>query len=84
MHVQTLLSKKIKGIQTSFLVNVEGSVELNQSMLCVYELYKGCNLGMTEYTHLELSGSDKGDDQQGNICLLPVLLQLPPLFHLQY
>ena len=43
--------------------NVEGSVELNYNMLCIYGLSKGCDSGMTEYINLELSGNDKGDDQ---------------------
>ena len=42
--------------------NVDGSVELNQNILCVYELSKRCNSGRTEYINLELSGNDKGDD----------------------
>ena len=33
--------------------NVEGSVELNQNMLCEYGLSKGRNSGMTEYINLE-------------------------------
>ena len=47
----------------SLLRNVEGSVELNHNMLCVYGLSKGCNSGMTEYINLEFSGNDKGDNQ---------------------
>ena len=43
--------------------NVEGSVELNDNMLCVYGLSKGCDSGRTEYTNSEFSGNDKGDDQ---------------------
>ena len=46
----------------SLLKNAKGSVEINQSMLCVCGLSKGRNSGMTEYINLELSGNDKGDD----------------------
>jgi hypothetical protein len=35
--------------------NVEGSVELNQNLLCVHGLSKGFISGMTEYVNLELS-----------------------------
>ena len=34
---------------------------------------------MTEYINLELSGNNKGDDQRGNISMLPLLPKLPPL-----
>jgi len=64
----------MKGIQVSLSENVEGSVELNQNMLCVYGLSKGCNTGITEYVNLENSGNDKEHDQKGNVCLLPILL----------
>ena len=47
----------------SFSGNVEGSVEVNHNMLCVYGLSKGWNSRMTEYIYLELSKKDKGDDQ---------------------
>jgi hypothetical protein len=47
----------------SFPGKVEGSVELNHNLLCVYMLSKGCNSGMTEYINLEFSGNGKGDDQ---------------------
>ena len=59
--------------------NVEGNVELNQNTLCVYGLSKECNTGIAEYINLKNLGNDKGDDQRGKICILPILLQLPPL-----
>jgi hypothetical protein len=62
------------------------SVELNQNTLCVYGLSKGYNTGMTEYINFENSGNDKGDGQKGNICVLSILLQPPPVLlplHLQ-
>ena len=59
--------KKTKDIQVSLSENVEGSVELNQNMLCVYGLSKGYNTGRSEYINLESSGNDKGDDQKGHI-----------------
>ena len=59
--------------------NVERSAEQKQNTLCVYGLSKGCNKGITKYFNLENSENDKGDDQKGNICMLPMLLQLPPL-----
>ena len=34
---------------------------------------------MTEHINLKFSGNDKGDDQKGNIWMLPRLLQLPAL-----
>ena len=64
--------------------NIEGSVELNRSMLCVYGLSKGYNTGITECINLENCGNDKGDDQKGNICTISILLQLPPLLLLHY
>ena len=69
----------MKEIQVSLSENVKESVELNQKTLCVYELNKGLNSGMTEHINLEISGNDKGDDQKGNVCILPILLQLPHL-----
>jgi hypothetical protein len=48
-------------------------------MLCIYGLSKGCNTEITKYTNLVNSGNDKEYDQIGNICMLPILLQLPPL-----
>ena len=47
----------------SLSVNAEESVELNQNMLCVYGLSKGCNSGMTQYINIEFSENDKEDDQ---------------------
>ena len=44
----------------SFSEKVEGSVEVTQKVLCVYRLSKGRNLGLTEYSNLELSGNNKG------------------------
>jgi hypothetical protein len=63
----------------TFSDNVEGSVELNQNTLCVHRLSKVYNTEITEYINLEISGNNKGDDQKGIICMLPILLQLPPL-----
>ena len=48
-------------------------------VLCVCGLSKGCNTGITNYINLENSVNNKGDNQKGNICLLSMLLQLPPL-----
>ena len=42
-------------------------------MLSLCRLSSGYNSGMTEYIHFELSENDKGDDQKGNICNLPLL-----------
>jgi len=42
-------------------------------------LSKGYNTGTTEYIELEKSANDKGFDQKGNMCMLPILKQLPPL-----
>jgi hypothetical protein len=64
--------------------NVEWIVELNQNTLCVYVFSKGCNTGIIEYINLENSGNYKGDDPKGNICMLPMLLQLPPLLMPNY
>ena len=66
------------------LENVAESVELNQNTLCIHGLSKGCNTGITEYINLENLGNNKGGDQKGDICMLPMLLQLPELLHLQY
>ena len=38
-----------------------------------------CNTGITEYINLENLGNDRGYDQKDTICMLPMLLQLPPL-----
>ena len=54
------LSKKTKGTQVSLAEKIEGSVEITQKLLCVYRLSKGRNLGLTEYSNLELSGNNKG------------------------
>ena len=40
---------------------------------------KGCSIGITEYINLKNSGNNKEEDQKGNICMLPILLQLPQL-----
>ena len=77
MYAGTLISKKTKGIEVSLSENTEGSVELYQSTLCVYGLSNGSKTGIAE--HINFSGNDKGDDQKGNICMLPMLLKLPPL-----
>ena len=61
------------GIQVSLSDKVEASVELNQNILCVFGLSKGCNSGTTEYINLELSENDKGRwsiDEKDNICPL--------------
>ena len=79
MRVWTLLSKQTKDIEVSLSENADGNIELNENRLCVYGTSKGRNSGMTENSNLELSGNDKGDDQKGNICKLPLPLQLPPL-----
>ena len=63
MHIWPLLSIKTKGIQVSLLEKIEGSVEQNQNMLCVYGLLCERSSRMTEYINLELSENDKGDDQ---------------------
>ena len=59
MQVWTSLSMRTKGIQMRLPENVEGSVELSQTTICVYGLSKGCNTGIAEYTNLENSGNDK-------------------------
>ena len=53
---------------------VEGIIELIQNTLCVYGLSQRCNTRITEYINLERSGNDKGDDEKGNISMLPMLL----------
>ena len=58
-----LLSQNTKSIKMNLRGNVEESVELNRNTLCVYELSKGCNSGMTENINLGFSGNDKRDDQ---------------------
>jgi len=63
MHVWLLLSQNKKCIKISLSLNVEGSVEQNHNILCVYGLSKGCNSGMTKYINSVFSGNNKGDDQ---------------------
>ena len=52
--------KKATGLQVKLSENAEGSVELNQNMLCAYMLSKGENSGMTEGIKLELLENDEG------------------------
>ena len=47
---------------------------MSQNTLGVHGLPKRRNSGMTEYINLEPSENDKGDDQKGKICMLPLLL----------
>ena len=54
MHVWTFLAKTTNDIHVNLPANVDGSVELNQNMLCVYGFLNGYNSGMTEHTNLEL------------------------------
>ena len=53
--------------------------ELNQNKLGAQGLSKWCNTRITEPNYLENLGDDKENDQKGNICMLPILLQLPLL-----
>ena len=56
------LAKIRRFIKMNLSVNAEGSVELNDCMLCVHGLLKGSISGMAEYINLEYSGNNKGDD----------------------
>ena len=73
--------KRQRTFSRSLSEKVKASIELNQNTLCVYNLSKNFNSGMSEHVNLELSRKDKGDDQltKSNICTLLLLLQLPPL-----
>ena len=52
MYARNLLSKKTKGIQLSLSEDIEGSVEPDQNILCLYGLSKGYNTGIIEHNNL--------------------------------
>ena len=46
-------TSNIKDFRVSLSKNVEGSVELNQNMLCIYRSSNVFNSAITEYTNLQ-------------------------------
>ena len=62
MHCLLLLSRNAKAIKMVLSGNIGGSFPLDQNMLCVNGLSKGCNSRITEYINLQFTGNYDGDD----------------------